>query len=71
VLTGLALQYREAVAWRASAWLFLAGVVVFCGLLKVLTFAGPEWKWLGAIVPIGGVSLIAGWLALAAGALRN
>jgi uncharacterized membrane protein YgdD (TMEM256/DUF423 family) len=46
-------------------------VLLFSGLLKVLTFAGPQWHWLGAIVPVGGISLILGWLAVAAGALRN
>jgi uncharacterized membrane protein YgdD (TMEM256/DUF423 family) len=71
VVTGLALQLRDCGAWRFAGWAFLAGVVIFSGLLKVLTFAGPSWNWLGAIVPIGGVCLIAGWLALAVGSLRK
>jgi uncharacterized membrane protein YgdD (TMEM256/DUF423 family) len=71
VLTGLALQQRDCVCWRLAAWAFLAGTLVFCGLLKVLTFASPEWKWLGGIVPVGGLALIVGWLALAVGALRS
>jgi uncharacterized membrane protein YgdD (TMEM256/DUF423 family) len=44
---------------------------LFSGLLQVLTFVGPQWNWLGAVVPLGGVSMIAGWTALAVGALRN
>jgi uncharacterized membrane protein YgdD (TMEM256/DUF423 family) len=71
VITGLALQQKDLVTWRLAAWLFLAGILIFSGLLKVLTFADPSWNWLGAVVPIGGVSLIFGWLALAIGALRN
>jgi uncharacterized membrane protein YgdD (TMEM256/DUF423 family) len=71
VVTGLALQHRETIAWRSAGWLFLIGAAIFSGLLKVLTFAGPEWKFLGAIVPIGGLALIAGWLALAIGALKK
>lgn len=71
VLVGLALIQRDTRWWRWSAWAFLAGIVIFCGLLKVLAFAGSEWKWLGAIVPIGGVSLIVGWLAFAVGAIRR
>src|SRR5947199_10735335 len=39
VLIGLALQHRDSKCWRFSAWAFLVGVIVFCGLLKVLTFA--------------------------------
>lgn len=71
VLTGLALDRRPTVAWRYAAWAFLAGVLLFSGLLKVLTVAGPHWNWLGAIVPIGGVLMIVGWVALAVGALRK
>ncbi len=71
VVVGFALNARQAVAWRIAAWAFLIGVILFSGLLKVLTFAGPQWNWLGMIVPIGGVSMIVGWLAVAAGALRN
>jgi uncharacterized membrane protein YgdD (TMEM256/DUF423 family) len=71
VITGLALQQKEARSWRFAAWAFLAGILIFSGLLKVMTFAGPEWKWLGAIVPIGGLSMILGWLALAIGAIKK
>ena len=71
VLTGLALQHRPAKAWRFAAWAFLVGILLFSGLLKVLTFAPPAWNWLGAIVPVGGVAMIAGWIALAVGAIRK
>jgi uncharacterized membrane protein YgdD (TMEM256/DUF423 family) len=71
VITGLALDRRAAPWWRFAAWAFLCGVILFSGLLKVLTFAGPTWNWLGAVVPIGGVSMAAGWLALSIGALRR
>jgi uncharacterized membrane protein YgdD (TMEM256/DUF423 family) len=71
VLTGLALDRKPTSWWRLAAWSFLIGVVLFSGLLKVLTIADPSWNWLGAIVPLGGVSMIAGWLALAIGAIRK
>ena len=71
VLTGLALQHRATAWWRVAAWSFLIGVLLFSGLLKVLTFAAPSWNWLGIIVPVGGVAMIVGWLALAIGALRR
>jgi len=71
VLIGLALDRRDCRSWRFAAWAFLVGILLFSGLLKVLTFAGPEWKWLGAIVPLGGLSMIAGWAALAVGAIRS
>jgi uncharacterized membrane protein YgdD (TMEM256/DUF423 family) len=70
-LTGLALDRMASPAWRFAAWSFLVGIILFSGLLKVLTFAGPSWNWIGAVVPIGGVTMIVGWLALALGALRR
>lgn len=71
VLCGLALAQRSAPAWRVAPWLFLVGVLLFSGLLKVMTFAGPAWNKLGAVVPLGGVAMILGWLALAVGALHK
>jgi uncharacterized membrane protein YgdD (TMEM256/DUF423 family) len=71
VVSGLALQQRASGWWQFAAWAFLVGILVFSGLLKVLTFVGPQWNWLGAIVPIGGVAMIAGWVSLAIGGLRK
>ncbi|MGC3988892.1 MAG: DUF423 domain-containing protein [Chthoniobacteraceae bacterium] len=39
------------------------GIVIFSGSLYVL--AVTNVKWLGAITPLGGVALLAGWLLLA------
>jgi uncharacterized membrane protein YgdD (TMEM256/DUF423 family) len=46
-----------------SAWLFIIGVTIFSGSLYVLSLTGI--KSLGAITPLGGLSLMAGWAALA------
>jgi uncharacterized membrane protein YgdD (TMEM256/DUF423 family) len=57
-------------AWlSASGWLFVAGIVIFSGSLYVMVLSGA--RWLGAITPIGGVALIAGWACLALGVLRG
>lgn len=48
---------------RACGWLVLAGIVLFSGSLYALTLSGQ--RWLGAITPLGGLSFIAGWTALA------
>lgn len=68
-----------AVAWAATrwpgpwvtaaGWLFVAGILVFSGSLYLMTFTGA--RWLGAVTPIGGLCLIAGWLALATSAWRG
>jgi len=47
---------------RWSARLMLAGVVIFSGSLYVLVFSGI--RVLGAVTPIGGVALLAGWICL-------
>ena len=58
-----------AAAGRASRWvtgLWVAGVVVFSGTCYALSLiaAGSPWKILGAITPLGGLLLLAGWLLL-------
>ena len=59
----LAVASREPL--RVWAWrLFAAGVVIFSGSLYGLALSNV--KVFGAITPIGGVCLLAGWLALMA-----
>ena len=50
-------------AVTASGWLFVAGTVVFSGSLYALALTGA--RWLGAITPLGGLALLAGWVCLA------
>lgn len=45
-----------------SAYLMMAGIIIFSGSLYILCFTGITF--LGAITPIGGVLLILGWLLL-------
>ena len=47
----------------AACRLLAGGMLVFSGSLYVLTLSGQ--KWLGAVTPIGGLLLTAGWVALA------
>ena len=54
---------------RGPAWLFVAGGAVFAGTLYLMALGAP--RWLGAITPIGGALLIAGWLWLAWTGLRR
>ena len=59
---GLLATRIDSVALKFSGYFFIAGILIFSGSLYILTLAGI--KWFGAITPIGGVFLIAGWLAL-------
>lgn len=45
---------------RGAATLLLAGATIFAISLYVMALGGP--KWLGAVTPIGGTLMIAGWL---------
>lgn len=53
---------------RFAATLFVIGGAVFAGTLYAMAFGAPVW--LGAVTPIGGTALIAGWIVLALAALR-
>ena len=48
------------------AWIF--GILLFSGSLYGLTLT--EWRWLGPVTPIGGLSFIIGWLSLAVASWR-
>ena len=55
--------------FRAPGWLFVVGALIFAGTLYLMALGLP--RWLGAITPIGGTALIAGWLWLAWSAIRS
>jgi uncharacterized membrane protein YgdD (TMEM256/DUF423 family) len=64
------------VAWRMgasaaafAAWLFLAGAAFFSWSLYLMALTGQ--RWLGAVTPVGGVLLLAGWATLAWAALAG
>ena len=48
---------------------WIVGVLIFSGCLYAMSITGI--RWLGAIVPLGGVSFIVGWGLLALKALRQ
>ena len=54
---------------RIASVLFVIGILIFSGSLYVLVLSGM--KILGAIVPIGGIAMIAGWIAFAIGAAKR
>lgn len=59
-----ALLNRHERLW-AAPFCFLSGMLLFSGSLYLLV--ATDWTWLGAITPVGGLLLVAGWLALAFG----
>ena len=47
---------------RSAVWCFASGILIFSGSLYALSLSGV--RSLGAITPVGGILLIAGWLLL-------
>ncbi|HVR98603.1 MAG TPA: DUF423 domain-containing protein [Thermoanaerobaculia bacterium] len=52
-----------------AGWCLVLGSAVFSGTVAALALGGP--RWLGAVTPIGGTLLIAGFLLFAWAALRG
>jgi uncharacterized membrane protein YgdD (TMEM256/DUF423 family) len=71
---GLLALRRPSLAANLAGGCFLLGPAIFSGCLYALVLsyavAPGGWTWLGAIVPIGGVLMIAGWACLAVAAAR-
>lgn len=54
---------------RRAAWCFVIGMLVFAGTLYAMALGGP--RMLGAITPIGGLSLILGWASVGGEAISR
>ena len=75
--TGAQYQLVHAVAALAllarpggvvAGWSFVVGGAIFAGTLYAMAVGAP--RWLGAVTPIGGLALIAGWAVLAIATVR-
>ena len=75
-LLAVGMLYKEYPSKKLkwAGWLFIAGIILFCGslyLLCLLKHLYPADRfWVGAITPLGGICFITGWLLLAIG-VRN
>jgi uncharacterized membrane protein YgdD (TMEM256/DUF423 family) len=65
---GLAARPAPPRGLAAAGWCLLAGTLIFSGTVGALALGGP--RWLGAVTPIGGLLLIAGFLLFGWAALR-
>ncbi|MEO8011442.1 MAG: DUF423 domain-containing protein [Dokdonella sp.] len=54
---------------RLAVLAYVVGIVLFSGSLFALALGAP--RMLGAITPLGGVALMAGWVLLAAALVRT
>ncbi|TAF96203.1 MAG: DUF423 domain-containing protein [Cytophagia bacterium] len=72
VMLGVLLQNAPGTSVKWFTWAgyaFVGGVFIFSGSLYTICFTGI--KAFGAIAPIGGTALIAGWLLLLWGAAKS
>ena len=67
--TGLLAGNWKAVWFTLACGLFTAGVLLFSGSLYFLAFTGIGA--FGAVAPLGGVCLMAGWASLVIGTLSH
>jgi len=69
---GVALVALGGLAWsraRLPALLLGAGAALFAATLYAMALGAP--RWLGAVTPLGGAAMIAGWALLAWRAIRR
>ncbi|HVN74713.1 MAG TPA: DUF423 domain-containing protein [Thermoanaerobaculaceae bacterium] len=66
---GLADDRQPRAGWTAAGACLAVGAVIFSGTVGGLALGGP--RWLGAVTPLGGVLLIAGFAVSAATAFRR
>lgn len=65
-------RHRDASRLRTFSWAgrsLLTGAILFCGSLYLLVVGGPGF--MGAIAPLGGAAMIAGWVLLAVAIARS
>lgn len=67
---GVMARLEFAKRWVSiCGWCFIFGVVLFCGALFALALGAP--RGVAALAPVGGVTFVAGWLAMLMAALRG
>jgi uncharacterized membrane protein YgdD (TMEM256/DUF423 family) len=69
LVVGLLMRILPAARLRLIAWALLLGILCFSGGIYVMLAGAP--RFLGYITPLGGVMLIAAWLALSIALWRS
>lgn len=68
-MAGLLGRMGAVRAIDGAGWCLFIGSLIFSGTVAIIALGGP--RWLGAITPIGGTLLIAGFLLFAWAALKT
>ena len=62
VIIGVIALNNQSKYLAYSSWSFMFGILFFSGSLYILSLT--NYKFLGAVAPIGGLLLLAGWILL-------
>ena len=65
VVVGILVAYGDPKRLRLAGWFLTGGIVIFAGSLYTLALTGM--RLLGALAPVGGLSLMIGWVLVAYG----
>lgn len=57
------MEPSSRVLLRVCGWCFVLGTILFSGSLYTMTLT--DIRWVGMVTPVGGMTFIAGWGALA------
>jgi uncharacterized membrane protein YgdD (TMEM256/DUF423 family) len=60
---GFAVRFVDSALLRFSAWMVLAGMLLFAGSIYAVAFGAP--RALNFVTPFGGASLMIGWASFA------
>lgn len=63
VVALLNMQLGSSMLRKFAGWLFIFGMIVFCGSIYITKLGGPEF--FGEVAPIGGTSFMIAWLSIA------
>ncbi|MFY0591228.1 DUF423 domain-containing protein [Roseivirga sp.] len=69
ILLGIIMLNIQSNYFNYASICFIIGIAIFSGSLYTLSLT--NMTWLGAITPIGGLSLILGWVFLVLGVYKN
>ena len=67
-LAAVLAAHVEGLTPKLAAWLFTLGIILFSGSLYAMTLSNV--KVLGAVTPVGGLLLLAGWALVGYSALQ-
>ncbi|HVD98233.1 MAG TPA: DUF423 domain-containing protein [Cytophagaceae bacterium] len=69
LITGMLMLKFQHKFFEYAGISFISGVIIFSGSLYILCITNV--KWWGAVTPIGGLCMVAGWLLMAFALMKS